>query len=449
MASLRDKSQGVRVRTTATAVAVVAVVLVVAALAIVILLRRSLTADVRTSALLRAETVAADFLQGRDGALSAGGVEDEFVQVIDNDGEVVASSANVAGEPALAALSSGQTTRIDDVPFEDDPFLAVATSARWENGPVTVVVGRTLETVTEPTGTLTTLLIPGIPLVLVFVGAVTWRLSGRALAPVEAIRKEVDAISSSELHRRVPDPASTDEVARLATTMNRMLARLEEGQARQRRFVSDASHELKSPIASIRQHAEVALSRPDGTDSRELAEVVLEEEARLQRVVEDLLLLAKIDEGKVRTTAEAVDLDDILLQEAARLRTSTSLEIDSRQVSAGRVSGDKRHLTTLVRNLVDNAARHARSAVAFSLRSADGEVVLTVEDDGEGIPPAERKRVFERFVRLDEARARDSGGAGLGLSIVVEVASVHRAGVAVHESRLGGACLEVRFPAPG
>jgi signal transduction histidine kinase len=302
--------------------------------------------------------------------------------------------------------------------------------------------------VTESSRAVVGLLAPGVPLLLVVMGLVTWRVVGRALAPVEAIRTEVESISTKELHRRVPDPPGKDEIARLATTMNRMLGRLEKGQQRQRRFVSDASHELRSPVATIRQHAEVALTHPAGTSIEELAAVVLEEDVRLQGLVEDLLLLTKIDEGTLRLRIESVDLDDLLFEEAERLRGTTDLRVDIGGVSAGRVSGDRGQLDKLIRNLTDNAARHSRNMVALQLGERDGEVVLTVDDDGEGIPPSERGRIFERFVRLEEARDRDSGGSGLGLAIVAEIAGAHGATVAALNSPLGGARFEVRFPSP-
>jgi signal transduction histidine kinase len=188
------------------------------------------------------------------------------------------------------------------------------------------------------------------------------------------------------------------------------------------------------------------LSHPDGTSIKELAEVVLEEDVRLQGLVEDLLLLTKMDEGSLRIRSETVDLDDLLFEDADRLRATTNLRIDTSRVSAGRVSGDKDQLAKLVRNLTDNATRHAHNIVALTLREQDGEVVLTVDDDGDGIHPSERERIFERFVRLEEARDRDSGGSGLGLAIVAEIAAAHAAKVAVVEGLENGARFEVRFP---
>ncbi len=453
LTKLRDNWGTVRVRITAAATIIVGVALLVSAVAMVVLLRRSLTADVRAAASLQAEAAVTGLESGEaEGAIPVGDGEEEFVQVLDATGRVVASSANLTGAPAIVELTPGDTRQIAnaptvDRPLEDGPFLAVAKPASTPRGLLTVVVGKTLEPVTESSEAVTTLLGSGVPLLLLVVGAVTWHVVGRALAPVEAMRTQVDAISITHLDRRVPTSSGTDEVARLGATMNQMLGRLEGGQERQRRFVSDASHELRSPVTTIRQQAEVALAHPDGTTIEELAGVVLEEDLRLQHLVEDLLLLAKIDEGTLRLRTGPVDLDDLLFAEAGRLRTTTDRRVDTGGVSAGRVSGDGGQLSRLVHNLIDNAARHSLGAVALSLGEREGKVVLAVEDDGSGVPPSERHRILERFVRLDDARDRDSGGSGLGLAIVAEVAGAHGATVSVLDSPLGGARFEVAFPA--
>jgi signal transduction histidine kinase len=445
---LRAHAGTVRVRTTAGAVVVVGVALLIAAIAMVLLLRRSLTANVSTAAKARADAVADLLEEGSSGrSVRVGDREDEFVQVLDSQGEVVKSSPNVEGRAALLRLAPGDTGRLERVPdVEDDQFLVVATSAAPPDGPVTVMVGLTMESVTETSQVVVNLLATGFPLLLAVVAVTSWRVVGRALAPVDAIRTEVDAISTAELHRRVPDPPGRDEIARLATTMNEMLARLEEGHDRQRRFVSDASHELRSPVATIRQHAEVAIAHPHESSVEELAEIVLEEDVRLQRLVEDLLLLTRMDEGTAHLRRAPVDLDDILLEEAQRLRSTTGLRIRTGGVSAGRVSGDSGQLEKLVRNVTENAARHARSTVELSLTEADGEVLLRVDDDGQGIPPPERERVFERFVRLDEARARDSGGSGLGLAIVAGIAKAHGGAAGLENHRGQGATFWLEIP---
>lgn len=220
---------------------------------------------------------------------------------------------------------------------------------------------------------------------------------------MEEIRREVEQISQTQLHRRVPQPGGRDEVAQLARTMNGMLSRLDSAATQQRRFVSDASHELRSPVASIRQHTEVALSHPGRTSVPELAGTVLAEDLRMQRLVESLLLLARSDEGTLQGDRVPVDLD--------------------------------------------NAARHARERIWIGLGEAGpGSVVLRVDDDGAGIPAADRQRAFERFVRLDEARARDSGSSGLGLAIVADVVRSHGGTISVYDAPGGGARFEVRLP---
>jgi signal transduction histidine kinase len=202
--------------------------------------------------------------------------------------------------------------------------------------------------------------------------------------------------------------------------------------------VSDASHELRSPIATIREHAEVALAHPGLTRTDELAAVVLEADRRLAALVDDLLLLARTDELSAGTRVP-VDLDDVVFRELAHARPNRDIDVDGRLVSAGRVMGDDRQLQRVVANLVDNAIRHAAGRVVISLRTVDGTVLLDVEDDGPGIALEDRERVFERFVRLDDARSRDDGGSGLGLAIVAAVVAAHGGSVRVDSSPLGGA----------
>jgi signal transduction histidine kinase len=264
---------------------------------------------------------------------------------------------------------------------------------------------------------------------------------------VEAIRREVAAISAAELHRRVPDQPGDDEIARLARTMNAMLGRLEGARDRQRRFVSDASHELRSPVASIRQHAEVALAHPARSTVTGLAATVLAEDLRIQRLVSDLLVLASADERSPAPRRRPVDLDDLVFEAARDLRATSDLRLDTTAVSAGRVAGEPAALRRVLGNVVENAVRHARERIAFALAESGGTVLLAVDDDGPGIPAADRERVLERFVRLDDARDRDAGGSGLGLAIVVELVAAHGGTVAVTCGPLGGTRIEIRLPA--
>lgn len=435
----------VRVKTTAAAVLVVGVAMVLGGLVLIGILRDTLIDDVRSATRLRAGEIAGAIEAGGRPALAIGEADEQLVQVLGPDGRVLASSENVEGLPALVRLAPGTSTRFEP-PIDDDEFVAVAAAAEIPAGAVTVVFARALDEVSDSTDAVAQLLALAAPLLLALVGATTWVVVGRTLAPVEGIRREVDEISTTELHRRVPMPGAHDEIARLAGTMNRMLGRLEEGQSRQRRFIADASHELRSPVASIRQHAEVAHAHPDRSSIAELSETVIAESERIQHLVDDLLLLARVDEQSLQLRMRPVDLDDVVFAEAARLRAETDLQIDTRRVSAGRITGDEAVLQRVLRNLGDNAARHAREAVAFGLAEQDGVVELVVDDDGPGVPAGDRQRVFERFVRLDNARARDDGGTGLGLAIVAELVTGHAGEVEIADGPLGGARFRIRFP---
>ena len=281
-----------------------------------------------------------------------------------------------------------------------------------------------------------------VPLLVAAVGMTTWFVTGRAFRPVGDITDQVERISDDRLDERVPVPSSRDEVAHLASTMNTMLDRLSASRRRQQQFVSDASHELRNPVATSKVTLEVALAHPEEADWEETARVVLEEQERLGGLVDDLLMLARLDEVSPRVLSE-VDLDDIVLEEAKR---SPFPSIDMAQVEAARLNGDSRQLTRLVRNLIDNAAHHASSAVAVALQQEPGWVVLTVSDDGPGVPETDRERIFERFVRLGDARTRDDGGSGLGLALVHAVTTAHGGSIAVVDGDHGGSRFEVRLP---
>lgn len=443
----RPRLRSVRARTAAVASLVVGIALVIASAGLVLGLRMSMTNDLRTTADLRADDVA-DVLSTAEqpGDIAVDDEEEMFVQVLDSDGRVVQASPNLGDEAAVATLEPGQSARVRGLEFEDDEFLVVARRADTPDGPLTVLVGRNTEVIGKTIGTAIRLLMLGVPVLLLITAIATWRLTGRALAPVEAVRREVEEITAAELSRRISVPPTGDEVARLAGTMNDMLTRLDDAHTRQQRFVSDASHELRSPLATIRQHAEVARARPDETATADLAEVVLAEDLRLQRLVEDLLWLARGDENVLLTRRRAVNVDDLVLEELTRLRSDSGLTVDSSRLSGGRVSGDPTLLRLLLRNLIENAARHARTTVAIGLTEDADTMVLTVDDDGTGVPPADRGRIFERFVRLDDARSRDAGGAGLGLAIATEIAAAHDGTLTVGDSPLGGARFEVLLP---
>jgi signal transduction histidine kinase len=433
----------VRLRTTALAVLVVGIATAAGLTVLGFSFRASLLGELETSARLRAADLAEDLATGGDVRIAD--TEDLLVQVIDGTGAVSASSPNVSGLPGLARPAPDDAQEVS-VPVDPGSYLVVTDEIGTSAAPRTLLVGVSTEGVGESTRRILGLVAIGLPILLLVVAATTWVLVGRTLAPVEAIRRDVASISAAGLHRRVPDLPGSDEISRLAQTMNEMLGRLEEAQERQRRFVSDASHELRTPVASIRQHAEVALAHPGRSSLKDLAETVLTEDLRIQYLVSDLLLLAAADEQSPLTRSRPVDLDDLVFAVAADLRARDSLRVDTTAVSAGRITGDERGLRRALNNLAENAARHAHSKVAFALTTQNGTVILAVDDDGPGIPEPDRRRVLERFVRLDTTRARDTGGSGLGLAIVTELITAHSGSIVIDESPLGGACVTIRLP---
>ena len=402
------------------------VILVAAALLFVVQLRSSLYANIEASAERDAEAIQDNIPDAEEWD-----DDDRFFQVVD-DGQLVAWSENVEGFGIL---------NDDRAMLDDDEYLVYFFSEDSR----TVVMGHSVADADEAVDTVIGLLFVAVPLIDLVVFGLMLLVVGRALRPVERMRREVDAVTATSLDQRIADPGTRDEIGRLAATMNRMLARLDDSQRSQRRFISDASHELKSPLASLRQYAEVARDYPGRISEADLADAVLDESGRLERLVGNLLILARADEQSLGLAATELDLDDLVLAEASRLRASTTLTVDSSAVAAVRVAGDHGLLAQVARNLADNAARHAASTVRFSLVAAE-RAVLVVEDDGTGIDPADRERVFERFVRLDEARGRDAGGTGLGLAIVRELVAAHGGTVAVDSSPLGGARFTVALP---
>ena len=428
-----------RLRITLVATAVVSVALVAGAVVFALVLRSSLLDGATRSAEAYAASVASG-LEASGAGNPPDDDDDRFYQVRDHDGRVVVSSEHA--EP-LGDVSEDDYDEHRIVTIDGDHYVLAAE----DFGDGEVIVAQSVDDANETLGTVSSLLALAVPVVVLLVAATTWVVVGRALRPVERMRREVDAVSATRLDTRLAEPGSADEIGRLAATLNGMLDRLDASQSAQRRFISDASHELRSPLASLRQFAEVAKAYPDRVSAAELAAAILDEGARLERLVDGMLTLARADERGLPAGRRPVDLDDIVLAEVRRLRASTGLRVDASAVGAARIDGDSALIAGLVRNLVDNAARHARTAISVELAEAEGGVLFAVDDDGDGIAESERERVFDRFVRLDEARARESGGSGLGLSIVREIASAHGGAVTAGRGTLGGARFEVRLPA--
>ncbi|MEO3841629.1 HAMP domain-containing sensor histidine kinase [Streptomyces sp. B22F1] len=317
----------------------------------------------------------------------------------------------------------------------------------------TVWAGVPLDTEQNAVGTVGRAMLAGLVPLLAVVAGVTWLVTRRALRPVEGIRGEMAAITAStDLSRRVPEPASRDEVARLARTTNETLTALEESVERQRRFVADASHELRSPIASLRTQLEVAAAHPELLD----LDGAVADTVRLQHLAADLLLLARLDAGE-EPLGKPVALG-ALVRETVERRHAEGREsagpgreaaVVTGELADATVAGSRGQLERVLGNLLNNAVRHAAGRVDVSVRREGAWAVLDVADDGAGVPPADRERIFERFVRLDDARSRDEGGAGLGLAIVRDVVVRHGGTIGVGEAAGGGALFTVRLPLSG
>ena len=452
---------GVRARSTAAAVVVVAVALLIAAVTLVIVLQRSVRDTAIATATARAQDVAAELVVTgtvtQELNLQPGPGEASVVQVMDR-GRVVAASAAIEAKPALTdvtpaagrarAVGVGPLARgVDDSDDAQTPYAVVALGVAGVSGVDTVVVAQSAGPGRETVAEVATMLAVGCPLLVLLVGAVTYLLVGRALRPVEDIRRQTSGISGADLTARVPVPATGDEVARLAETMNEMLGRLNASQRVQRQFISDASHELRSPLATLRAAVDVASLHPQDTDWGLAAQDIRAETVRMQHLVDDLLTLAEADENGVRLHREEVDLDDVVGDAVNRLRQEHRRDVVA-HLAPVRTIGDRNQLARVVRNLADNAARHARSRVAVTVRTGpDGSAVVEIADDGPGVPAAERGRVFDRFVRLDAGRDRSSGGSGLGLAIVREIVAAHGGVVTVDDDpALGGARFQVVLP---
>ena len=446
--------RSVRLRMVLAAVAVLAVLLVTAAIGFDLLLRSRLIDNLDAS--LQAQTTdRAALLDGgaSPDVLATGAGEEDFVAVLAPSGEVL-TSTGVADPSQLAVLVPGTVVGLDLALTEDHDEgegegethrLRVATEATADAR--RVVVGRATESIDDDLRDARNLLLAGIPIVQVLAGVLVWFVVGRALRPVDRMRGDLEAIVETGLGQRVGPPGTADEIDRLASTMNDMLGRLDDQAEARRRFVSDASHELKSPVANVRALVESAGDDLEPTQWADLRTALVGETNRLQLLVDDLLFLARGDEGRLEPVRTEVHLDDVLFDEAERLAPLTTVTVDASAVTPVDVVGDAALLSRMVRNLVENAARHASSRVTLSLGSDEGRIRLVVADDGPGVPEDEQARVFERFARVETGRARAEGGTGLGLAIVAQIAEDHRGRVDIDDAAGGGAEFIVELPA--
>jgi signal transduction histidine kinase len=442
----RWRPRSVRSRSTLLAVLAVTVALVLGSLLLVGTLSRSLTRAEDDQARARAAELAALARSGDLPAVVAGVGDDSLAQVVTADGTVLAASPNITGRPSVSDFvppGDGPAVRTmrdlpDDQEREDYRIWALLTTT--PDGPAVVYVGPSLEASQETVSRLTRSLLLGLPPLILLLGLAIWYVVGRALKPVEAIRAEVAAVSAHDLGRRVPVPPTGDEVARLATTMNAMLARLEASDARQREFVANASHDLQSPLTAFRAELEVAMAHPGDTDWTATARSLSAESTLMESLVADLLFLARAEDAAL-PEPRLLDLDDVVREEVARLRPTSDVAVNA-DVTAAPVRGRREDLARMVRNLLANAAGHAATRVDLSLAPVGDRVVLAVEDDGPGVATEHRDRVFDRFYRGESARDRGRPGTGLGLAIVRSVAEGHGGSVGLE----AGSRFVVRLP---
>jgi signal transduction histidine kinase len=370
-------------------------------------------------------------------------------EVVSGDG-VLAATPGFSGTSGLGlpARTPGQVdvVEVDRLPLDiPGPYRVVAQGVDTRTGPVTVYVAVPVHDVEHAMSAAVRIGAIGLSVLVAVLAAVMWLAIGRALAPVNAIRTRADAISGQSLDLRVPTPVQEDEIGRLARTVNQMLGRLQASSESQQRFVADAAHELRSPVASLRVQLETARDR-DWAGGRDRVGDMLHETARMEGLVDQLLLLARAG-ADTWLRVSTVDLDDIVDAGVSALGPGDAVTIDTSAVKPVQLEGDAALLEQVVRNLVQNAAGHARSTVRVSLTTtAPDAAVLTVDDDGPGVPPDRRQDIFERFVRLDDSRARLQGGVGLGLAIVAEIVRAHRGRISVEDSPLGGARFVVELP---
>ena len=351
------------------------------------------------------------------------------------------SGAPLLSEAELARAQTGRffTSRDSVAVLGGEPARLLVTST--DRG--VLVVGGTLEDREEALdGLLAQLLLVG-PLALALTSLAGYLLAASALRPVEAMRRRAAEVSTERSGQRLPLPAARDELRRLGETLNVMLERLEEGIARERRFVADASHELRTPLSLLRTELELALRRPRSAEELEAAlRSAGDEVERLGRLADDLLVLSQLEDGRMPLRVEAVEprelLDTVARRFAARA-TAAGRALEVHADDDAELFGDPLRLEQALGNLVDNALRHGAGAVRLEAQRVDGGVELRVEDEGSGLPPAYLPHAFERFTRADESRAR--GGAGLGLAIVAAIARAHGGA-----AQADGAVVRLRLP---
>jgi signal transduction histidine kinase len=441
---------GIAARSAVVSGSVVLIVLLIAGMGLIAVLSTTLLRTVDYAATDRVGSLISalrdDTPDELDAALFGTGQRVVAVQVIDQSGQVQRRSAHAPDTPMAPISDFGLGLRTGvAVGGTDNSMRISGVRAQTPTGDYTILVASGSEAVYSTLKTVALLLAVAAPVIFAAAAIVSYWLVKRSLRSVEAIRNRVSEISTSDLTERVPVPPPHDEISALATTMNKMLSRIEAGHTAQRRFVGDASHELRSPLAAIISALEVGQAHPELLNSELTSETLIPEAYRMRALVEDLLLLARADERGLTLRSDEIDLDVLAEEQTARLRRETAHAVTA-DLLPTRVVGDTGAMTRVLRNLLDNADLHARSLIEVSVRTQGEVAELLVSDDGPGIPAADRVRVFDRFVRLDSARSRSGGGTGLGLSIVAEIVSAHSGSVVVEDRTGGGTVVRVQLP---
>lgn len=401
-----------------------------------------------TAALESAETIAE---QVHDGSLPSELLTTEEItttaQVVQS-GRVVSATSNAVGDPPFASRpqeSGGSVTfEMDRLPYDPDgPFRVGALGATGPRGSVTIYVAVDVEDAYDELGVAAKVSGVAALAILSALGGLLWFVLGAALAPVAHIIRRAETISAGGLDVRVPVPATDDEISALARTINAMLQRIETSVQRQDAFVADAAHELRTPLATLRARIEVEL-RSDHPDSVLLGSL-LGDVLRMGDLVDQLLLLARGDAALGETDFEPVDIDDLVVRAASEF-THPTVQLAVNQTSPVQIQGKLTLLEQVLPNLLANASRYARERIELGVESTEELAAINVDDDGPGIPKADRERVFERFIRLDDARGRATGGYGLGLAIVAQIVRMNGGRVVATDSPLGGARIRITFP---
>ncbi|MFC5752942.1 sensor histidine kinase [Actinomadura rugatobispora] len=450
--------QSIRGQLTIIAVVVATLLFVPACLASAVLARnvlagstwRHLRSTAATTATAVRQGAVAGTTAGTGAGAEAGSVvphvpKTDLVQVVAPGRRVIAASPAARGRPPIATAW----------PTAVRPWMNVRVCGRGQGGCLRISAERVWPAAGSPVvyagrrapsgltvGTFDTLFALQALALIGLAGWGTWKITDRVLRPVQAISGALGRINVNHLTDRVPDPGTRNEVAQLARTVNATLGRLEHAVQRQRQFTADASHELRTPLAGLRVQLEEARLHPEDTDLAPLLDRTLSDLDRIQSIIADMLLLARVEAGTAQT-AEPLDLTELARR---HLSGRPGEPVESSLEPAVMINASPELVDRVLGNLLDNAHRHAHHQVRLKVSHDSGSAELRVCDDGDGIPSADRDRVFQRFARLDSARSRHHGGTGLGLAIARDIAHAHQGTLTVEDSPLGGACLVLRLP---